>query len=82
MRTIFGCSAMLYSGTTYGRKIEGAPVIVRAFDVAAETSRSYVLQNGVKISKKAMTYNAGAFSINMHLTLDDAMQSLNAKVIG
>lgn len=76
MKTIFGASPMLYGGTSFGCKVEGAPAMVREFVVVDETSRSYVLQGGAKVSKKGMTYNTGNFEIQMFWTVAEAVDSL------
>lgn len=76
MKTLFGASPALYSGTSYGAKVEGAPAMVRRFDVVEETVRSYVLQSGAKVSKRRMVYNTGSFEIVMFATVEQAIESL------
>lgn len=79
MRTLFGASPALYSGTSYGAKVDGAPATVRRFDVIDETSRSFVLQYGMKVSKKRMSYDTGSFEIAMFHTVEQAVESLRVK---
>jgi hypothetical protein len=79
MKILYGSSPMLYGGTSYGSKVEGAPSLVRQFNVIDETSRSFVLQNGKKVSKKNMVLDVGAFAINMFLTVGEAVESLRVK---
>lgn len=78
MEKLYGASACLYSGTGYGAKVEGAPSMVRQFHVVEETSRSYVLTGGIKVSKKTMVYNTGSFDISMFDTVALAIDSLRA----
>lgn len=79
MTTLYGASANFYGGTSYGQKVEGAPVMVRAFTVISETSRSYLLQSGAKVPKKSMHYNTGNFEVPMFFELADAVASLKSK---
>lgn len=76
MKTLYGASTCFYSGTSYGGKVEGAPSMVRKFHVIDETSRSYVLTGGLKVSKKTMCYNTGSFGIQMFDSLEGAVASL------
>lgn len=78
MKILYGASSMLYGGTCHGSKVEGAPVMVRQFNVVDETARSYVLQNGKKVPKKEMAYNVGNFVIDMFDTVEQAVASLRS----
>lgn len=78
MKTLFGASACLYSGTSYGAKVEGAPSMVREFQVIDETTRSYVLTGGIKVPKKTMSYNTGSFNIQMFDSVERAIASLRS----
>lgn len=81
MTILFGASANFYGGTIYGSKVDGAPSMVRSFSVVAETSRSYVLASGAKVSKKSMEFNTGNFVVSMFFNVDDAVESLKPKNI-
>lgn len=73
---LYGASPCLYSGTSFGDKVDGAPAMVRGFTVIGETSRSFVLRGDVKVSKKAMSLNTGSFEISMFASVDEAIASL------
>lgn len=78
MKVLYGASPMLYSGTFYGSKVDGAPVMVRQFSVVDETSRSYVIQGGAKVPKKSMEYNTGNFVIPMFDSVERAVEALRS----
>ena len=50
--------------------------MVRAFDVKAITSRSYVVDHGKKVNRKNMTLNMGNFVVDMFETAEAATASL------
>lgn len=79
MNILYGASSCFYSGTCYGNKVDGAPVMVRGFPVLGETARSFVLRGDVKVSKKTMTLNTGSFEISMFASVDEAIASLRTR---
>ena len=79
LRVLFGVSSAFYGGTSYGNKVDGAPMLVRSFTVVDETVRSSVLQGGRKIPRKTMVWDTGSFKIAMFERLEDAKASLASK---
>lgn len=75
--TLFGASSNFYGGTSYGRPVQGAPAMVRAFAVQSVTSRSYVVGLGLKVNKKNMQLNCGNFMVDMFETAEAATKSLS-----
>lgn len=80
MQTLFGASSNFYGGSSYGRSVQGGPAMVRAFMVYAVTSRSYVLERGMKVNKKTMQLNLGNFVVDMFESAEAAKQSLAKKL--
>ena len=76
MQKLFGASSNFYGGTCHGKAVPGAPAMVRAFDVKAITSRSYVVDHGKKVNRKNMTLNMGNFVVDMFETAEAATASL------
>lgn len=75
---LYGASTSLYSGTSYGSRVDGCSM-VRCFDVVDETTRSYILRGGFKVPKAAMVYDTGSFRIDMFLSQAEAVNSLKVK---
>jgi hypothetical protein len=76
MQTLFGASSDFYGGSCYGSPVKGGPAMVRAFKVYSVTSRSYVIERGLKVNKKTMRLNLGNFVVDMFETAESAKQSL------
>lgn len=70
---LFGVSTSFYRGTSYGAAVEGAPCIVRGFPVRGQTSRSYLLDFQMKVSKKTMVHHTGSFEISFFKTKEEAL---------
>ena len=79
MQRLFGASSNFYGGTSYGRAVPNAPAMVREFSVQSVTSRSYVVDLGLKVNKKSMQLNLQSFTVDMFETAEAAIQSLSRK---
>ncbi len=79
VQRLFGASRNFYSGTSYGRAVQGAPAMVREFCVKSVTARSYVVDFGLKVNKKSMRLNCENFTVDMFETAEAATQSLAQK---
>jgi hypothetical protein len=79
MQLLFGASSNFYGGTCYGRPVNGGPAMVREFTVQSITTRSYVVDYGLKVNKKTMQLNCGNFVVDMFETAEAATQSLARK---
>ncbi len=79
MDKLFGASSNFHEGTCYDSTLHGAPKMVRQFKVYSVTSRSFVLERGLKVNKKSMKLNIGNFIVDMFETAEAATQSLACK---
>lgn len=79
MQRLFGASSNFYGGTSYGRSVQGAPAMVREFEVQAITSRSFVVERGLTVNRKSMKMDVGSFVVDMFETAEAAKQSLVRK---
>lgn len=79
MKKLFGASTNFYSGSSFGKAVEGAPATVRSFEVKSVTARSFVVEYGLKVNKKTMKLNFGNFLVDMFETCELATQSLILK---
>lgn len=79
MQRLFGASSNFYGGTIYGRAVQGAPAMVREFVVQSETSRSYVVEHGLKVNKKSMQLNLSSFTVDVFESAEAAINSLYRK---
>ncbi|MCY1165277.1 hypothetical protein D9M73_51800 [compost metagenome] len=76
MNQLYGASSNFYGGTAYGKSVPGAPAMVRAFAVKSTTSRSFVVDGGMKVNRKTMQMNMGNYIVPMFPTAVLATESL------
>ncbi len=71
---------MFYAGTHLGCAVSNFPVMVREFSVKSETSRSFVVEYGLKVNKKTMQLNCKNYLVDMFETAEAAKNSLTKKL--
>jgi hypothetical protein len=76
LKRLYGASSSFYAGTSYGRAVTGASSMVREFAVKDVTSRSYVVELGMKVNRKSMTMNTSCFVVDMFKTIEEAQAHL------